>query len=206
MKNNQSNQIDLMSSMDLKHWYKKWWAWLIIVIILIIGGAMVMNSNSSNHSANYKSSTSSSSQSRPSTIKSNPALHKTYHIGDTANYKGKHIKLDKVYYWGGNDIDTPDSGKQYVMAQVTVTNDSHSHWDLDSDDFYLNDNGSSDNWDEYLDNDDPHGGQDLDDGTLSEGATKSGFLYGQAKKGDKLKLQYEPDDLNSYKKITFDIN
>lgn len=172
-----------------------------VVMLLLAGCGASNQSNQSNSSSNNKTE-------KPKQIgsTSNIALHKTYHIGQTANYHGKQVKLDNVYYWSGNDIDTPDSGNQYVMAQVTVTNKSNSDWDILSDDFTINDNGSSNNWDEYLESDDPHGGRDLGDGTLSKGATKTGFLYAQAKKNDKLKLQYQPDELNDYKKITFNIN
>ncbi|MEH1647581.1 DUF4352 domain-containing protein [Pediococcus pentosaceus] len=167
---------------EKKAWYKKWWVWIIaIVLIIIIGGALGSGNDSSSN--NNSSATKSSSKS---------SLKKSYKVGESATYKGYSFKVNSVKYWDGdNDMDTPKSGNEFVIVNVTITNKGDEKQDYNSYDFKLNSDGNSTDFDEILTNDE-YSKDVLDSGTLDKGATVSGNLIGQAKKDSKLKLEYKP--------------
>lgn len=173
---------------EVKPWYKKWWVWVLAVVIVIF--LISMFSNTDDDSAkNSNSSSKTVSKKKVSTTKS--SLKNSYKVGESATYEGYSFKVNSVRFWNGDDDDTPDSGKQYVIVNVTITNKGSKKQDYNSYDFKLNSNGNSTDFDETITND-TYGKDGLDDGTLDKGATVSGNLFGQAKIGSKLKLEYQP--------------
>ncbi|EME3504026.1 DUF4352 domain-containing protein, partial [Enterococcus faecium] len=54
----------------------------------------------------------------------NNNLSKEYHVGDTVSYKGYEIKVNNVNFSNGSEYETPDTGKQYVIINVTITNNT----------------------------------------------------------------------------------
>jgi len=172
-------------------WYKKWWVWVIAIIVVIFLFAAFGGSGSDDSSDSSNSSSSSTKASSTKSSKSSDALKGTYKVGESATYNGYSFKVNSVKFWGGDDMDTPDSGKQYVIVNVTITNKGTEKQDYNSYDFKLNSNGDATDFDETITND-TYGKDELEDGTLDKGASVSGNLFGQAKTSNKLKLQYKP--------------
>ena len=176
-----------------KPWYKVWWFWVLVVIVLFVLGGMMSGSGGSSRSSSSKSKTH-----RVSPFK------KTYKVGQIANYKGYKFKVNKVKYFAGNSMDTPKSGNQYVICNVTIKNDSHEKQDYNAMDFELNANGNTTDFDEILTTGN-YDNNTLDSGSLDKGATVSGNLIGQAKKNAKLRLEYQPSFLDD-KTIKVNLN
>lgn len=182
--------------------YKRVWFWVVVAIVVIFVGTGLSNNSgsSNNHNNDNKtaaSSSSSSSQADSSSSSetddydsSSSATPKVYSLKQTADYNGLKIKVNSVKYSSGNEYDTPDSGKQYVIVNVTITNTSNESKDYSEADYQLNVNGNRTDMDDVLDgvND------DLTSGTLDKGASVSGSLVGQAKiNASKLQLDYQDE-------------
>lgn len=98
--------------------YKKWWFWVIIgvVIIIIIAAA----SGSSDDKASKDSGNSDS-------VVSKEAEEKTeYAVGETINYDGVKMTMKKVKTSKGDkaSFTEPDKGKEFVIGEVEIKNDS----------------------------------------------------------------------------------
>lgn len=159
-----------------KPFYKRFWFWILAIIVIIVIGGMV---------GGESDTSSSSSSSSTSSLKS------SYKVGEAATYNGYSFKVNSVKYWSGDDMDTPDSGKEYIIVNVTITNKGDEKQDYNPYDFKLNSDGNSTDLDEILTNEE-YSKDTLNSGTLDKGATVSGNLIGQAKKDSKLKLEYKP--------------
>lgn len=118
---------------------------------------------------------------------SDNTLSKEYHVGDTVSYKGYEIKVNNVSFSNGNEYETPDTGKQYVIINVTITNNTGEKQSYNPFDFKLNANGNATDAVEAV-----SGVKDeLHSGELDNGASVTGNLVGQADPNAKLKLQYK---------------
>lgn len=166
-----------------KPWYKRWWAiclWLFIAFAVI--GSVANGSKDSDSGSSSSSATSSSSRADP--------LSKTYKVGDTISYKGYQIKVNKVSWSQGDDINKPDQGKQFCIVNVTLkNNDADDKWDYNPmTDFKLNDDGNNTDFDAISTDDN----NQLEAGSLDKGASVTGDLIGQANpNAGKLQLQYQ---------------
>lgn len=171
-----------------KPWYKRFWAWVgIIIVLLIVGTAMGSGSEESDSSSSDTSSSTASS-----TKEKTSPLDKTYTVGQTVTYKGYSFKVNKVNYYSGNDMNTPEkSGDQFVIANVTISNKSDEKQDYNQYDFQLNADGNATDFDGIL-TDGEYADNDIDSGTLDTGASVTGNLIGEAKSDSKLKLEYKP--------------
>lgn len=178
---------------QLKPWYKIWWFWVLVVIVVFILFGMIGDN----------SSDSSKSENAPKTHKVSP-FKKTYKIGQVVNYKGYKFKVNKLKYFAGNSWDTPKKGNQYVICNVTIKNDSSKKQDYNEMDFQLSANGNVTDFDEILTSGN-YDNNTLDSGSLDKGATVSGNLIGQAKKGAQLRLEYQPSFLDD-KTINVNLN
>ncbi|MEX1447800.1 DUF4352 domain-containing protein [Enterococcus sp. C76] len=116
-------------------------------------------------------------------------LSEEYHVGDTVSYKGYEIKVNSVNYSDGNEYEIPDTGKQYVIMNVTITNNTGEKQSYNPYDFKLNANGNATDVDELVTDDIAK--DELHSGDLDNGASVTGNLVGQADPNAKLKLQYE---------------
>ncbi|KRM13297.1 DUF4352 domain-containing protein [Paucilactobacillus suebicus] len=176
-----------------KPFYKRVWFWILIVLVLIFAISGI-NGGDTTSSSSSKSSSSSSSK------KTNP-LSKVYNVGQTASYKGYEVKVNSVNFSQGDDIDTPDSGKQYVIANVTITNKTDDSQDYNQYDFQLNADGNNTDFDEITSSTDNL----LSSGSLDKNASVTGNLVGQASKNStKLQLQYKTSFWND-KTVKFNL-
>ena len=116
-------------------------------------------------------------------------LSHEYHVGDTVSYKGYEIKVNSVNYSNGSEFDTPDTGKQYIIMNVTITNNTGKKQSYNPLDFKLNANGNATDADEFVSDD--IATDLLNSGDLDNGASVTANLVGQADPNAKLKLQYE---------------
>lgn len=175
---------------EKKPFYKRVWFWLVVVVLVVIVAAGMDGSGSSDSS--NKAASSSSSSATP--------LDKVYKVGQTASYKGYKIKVNSVSYSSGNEYEQPDSGKQYVIVNVTITNDTDESQDYNPYDFKLNADGNNTDLDEiYTDVDNT-----LNAGSLDKGASVTGNMVGQASTSvSKLQLQYKTSVWND-KTVKFD--
>lgn len=176
---------------EKKPFYKRVWFWLVVVVLVVIVAAGMGGSGSSDSSD--KSASSSSSSATP--------LDKVYKVGQTASYKGYKIKVNSVSYSSGNEYEQPDSGKQYVIVNVTITNNTDESQDYNPYDFKLNADGNNTDLDEiYTDVDNT-----LNAGSLDKGASVTGNMVGQASTSvSKLQLQYQTSVWND-KTVKFDL-
>lgn len=109
-------------------------------------------------------------------------------MGQTASYKGYEIKVNSVKFSQGDDFNKPDSGKQYVIANITITNHTDESQDYNPFDFKLNADGNNTDFDAV----DTDVDNTLESGSLDKGAKVTGNLVGQAKtSAKKLQLQYK---------------
>lgn len=187
---NYQQQPTPMPQKPKKPWYKRFWVWFLIVVLACLGiGAMSGNNDNGSSS---KSNSSQSSSTKNSSDDSG-ALSKTYKVGETVNYKGYALKVNSVKWYKGSDVDEPDSGKQYCIVNVTLTNkDAEDKWEYNPFDFKLNDNGNNVDLDEAI-SDYPNL-HELQDGSLDKGASVTGDMVAQANPNSpKLQLQYQTD-------------
>lgn len=133
---------------------------------------------------------------------SSSALSKTYKVGKTATYKGVSLKVNSVKYVEPGEYDSIDSGKHYIVANVTITNKSRKSYDYNPFDFKLNVNGNNTDFDAL-----PDDVEDLlDSGTLDKGSSVTGNLAGEIKQGAKNpKLKMQVNVLDDSKNITFSL-
>lgn len=191
--------------------YKRVWFWVVVAIVVIFVGTGLSNNSgsSNNHNNDNKtaaSSSSSSSQADSSSSSetddydsSSSATPKVYSLKQTADYNGFKVKVNSVKYSSGDEYDTPDSGKQYVIVNVTITNTSDESQDYNPYDFKLNVNGNKTDLDETLSD----VNDTLDAGSLDKGASVSGNMVGQAKiNATKMQLDY----LDTYNDTVMSIN
>lgn len=163
-----------------KPFYKRVWFWLLVIVVVFIGlGSMGGGSDSSSSSKSSKATT---------TKKKVDPLKKVYSVGQTASYKGYEVKVNSISFNKGDDMNTPDSGKQYVIANVTITNKTKESQDYNQFDFQLNADGNNTDFDEINTNVD----NTLSSGSLDKDASVTGNLVGQANvNANKLQLRYK---------------
>ena len=170
---------------------------------LTIGLAACGDDNSSSSSSNNQSSISQVSSSKK---ENEPDPTKTvYQIGQTANYKGIELKVNSIKYSQGDDVETPDNGKQYAIVSVTMTNNSDKSLDYNELDFAFDCNGDSKDPETVSLN----GINEMNSGSLDKGASITKDLVGQVPlqlQNNKLLLTYQPDSLNDNLKIKFQLN
>lgn len=181
-----------------KPFYKRVWFWVLAIIVLIFFIRVFNGSNgskptTSNESANSTSSVASSSKEKKQT---------EFKLTDTVDLNGVKFKVNNVSFSDGDDISTPDQGKQYVKVNITITNTSDDSFDYNSLDFKLNDKGNQTDLDEITTDNDTS----LNSGTLSKGGSVTGTMTGQAIKGDKLQLLYKGSILEKDEKFAIDLN
>ncbi|EHD1589219.1 DUF4352 domain-containing protein [Listeria monocytogenes] len=124
----------------------------------------------------------------------NSSLAKTYKIGDKFKYNGVQLKVNKVKYSEGTEYNIPEVGYEYVIVNVTITNNSGKTEGYDAFDFQLSDNGKNSNLDvTFLD----EAIDALHSGTLLDGEAVTGDMVGKVKTGTKsLEIVYKPAILN----------
>ncbi|WP_270340157.1 DUF4352 domain-containing protein [Leuconostoc mesenteroides] len=179
-----------------KPFYKRVW-FIILAIIVVIVIFSQMGSGNSDDSAKKVDSSSSKTDSSSSKAQS------TFKVGETAEYKGVQFKVNKVDFTDGDpDVDSPDSGKQYVVMNITMTNNGDEKYEYNPYDFKLDDNGNQTDATEITSS----VNDTLNSGTLAKGGSVTGNLVGQANTSNKLKLIYSGSIFSQKETITFDLN
>jgi len=179
-----------------KPFYKRVWFWILaIIVIAVIGGSMGGDKAKKVSSENSNKSSSKIS-------------NETFKVGDTVKADGVTLKLNKIDFNDGSSISTPDSGKTYVIVNVTITNIDKNKVSYNPLDFKLDDKGNQTALTDIVMDDKGNKitNDDLKYGDLSKGASVTGSLIGQATKDNKLKLIYTGSLFSNNEKITFNLN
>ncbi|AYC66735.1 DUF4352 domain-containing protein [Lactobacillus delbrueckii subsp. bulgaricus] len=168
-----------------KKFYKRWWFWLLVVLVVVFLGSGAFGGSSDSDSSSDSAAKSQTSSKKKA--EANP-LSKVYSVGQKASYKGYEIKVNSVKFSQGSEYNRPDSGKQFVIINLTITNHTDESQDYNPFDFKLNADGNNTD----LDAIDTDVDNTLDAGSLDKGASVSGNLVGEAKTSAKtLQLQYK---------------
>lgn len=184
-----------MNTKESKPWYKKWWVWLIIVIILIGAGGAAGN----------KDKTATNSGSASNSTETKKVEEKTeFKVGEAASFDNKTITVTDVQrnYDTGNQFAQPESGKEFVIVTVKITNDSDKTLDYNTFEFKMQDsNGVQQN--EALT---ALSEGKLNSGSLAAGGKVTGKLAYEVPKDDAgLKLLYQNFSFFDNKAITFNL-
>lgn len=179
-----------------KPFYKRVWFWILSVIVI----AVIFGSAGGNKAKKVSSENTEKASAKIS--------NETFKVGDTVKADGVTLKLNKVDFNDGSSLSTPDSGKAYVIVNVTITNVDKNKVSYNPLDFKLDDNGNQTDLTELVmdDNGNKITNDDLKYGDLSKGASVTGSMIGQATKNNKLKLIYTGSLFSNNEKITFDLN
>ncbi|MGX7153413.1 DUF4352 domain-containing protein [Enterococcus sulfureus] len=164
---------------------------VVVVVIFIIGalggGEEKATKVASNNSSNTKTSETTKEE--------------TFNVGDTADLKGYQITVNSVEFSNGNEYQQPAEGKQYVIINITIKNNTGDKAAFNPLDYSINEDGvSSTAGFGYLD-----GVETLNSGDLDNGATITGNLIGEANPNAKLKLRYEGNYFLKDKQIDFNL-
>lgn len=179
-----------------KPFYKRVWFWILAVIVI----AVIFGSAGGDKAKKVSSENTEKASAKIS--------NETFKVGDTVKADGVTLKLNKVDFNDGSSLSTPDSGKAYVIVNVTITNVDKDKVSYNPLDFKLDDNGNQTDLTELVmdDNGNKITNDDLKYGDLSKGASVTGSMIGQATKNNKLKLIYTGSLFSNKEKITFDLN
>lgn len=168
-----------------KKFYKRWWFWLLVVLVVVFLGSGAFGGSSDSDSSSDSAAKSQTSSKKKA--EANP-LNKVYSVGQKVSYKGYEIKVNSVKFSQGSEYNRPDSGKQFVIINITITNHTDESQDYNPFDFKLNADGNNTD----LDAIDTDVDNTLDAGSLDKGSSVSGNLVGEAKTSAKtLQLQYK---------------
>ncbi|UDM74946.1 DUF4352 domain-containing protein [Vagococcus fluvialis] len=187
---------------EKKPFYKKWW-FILIVAILVIGFIGSLGGNSEKDKPKVKEeATSNKTETKKEDKKENKQEEQVFKVGDTVDIKGYEIKVNSVEYSEGGEFMKPDEGKQYVIVNLTITNNAGERKSYNPLDYSLVADGNSESAGfTYLD-----GVETLSSGDLDEGATVTGNLVGQASPDAKLKLRYEGNIFLQNENVDIELN
>lgn len=168
---------------------------IIAIALSVASGAIVLitqqlyssalDSASKSVSKSISSASSSVSKDVSASSSSSNATPKSYNAGDIINQAdGMQVKVNSVNFSSGDQFEVPDSGKQYVIVNVTLTNNGSKNLTYNPWDFNLSDNGNNTNFDAIL----TSVTDLLQSGSLSPKGTVTGNMVGQATIGGTLKL------------------
>ncbi len=182
-----------MNTKEKKPVFKRWWFWVLIVIVLIgIGGAMGGGDNAT------KTTNNNSSENKSEEEKTE------FKVGETASFDDKSITVTKVQrnYDTGNQFAQPESGKEFVIVTVKITNDGDSTLDYNTFEFKMQDSDGVQQNEAFT----ALSEGKLDSGSLAKGGKVTGKLAYEVPKDDKgLKLLYQNFSFFDNKAITFNL-
>ncbi|MBZ5995398.1 DUF4352 domain-containing protein [Leuconostoc gelidum subsp. gasicomitatum] len=151
-------------------------------------------------SSEKDSSLSSDDEFSSSSQTSKQDTKKDFNIGETASIAGVEYTVNKVSYSDGDgDLNTPDSGKQYVLVDLTLKNGSHSDYEYNPLDFQLSNNGNKTDYEEVDSDFVPNA---FDMGTLSPDASYHAVWVGQSSNNGSLSFTYK-DSLSNTSDFEF---
>ena len=129
-----------------------------------------------------------------------PLNEQTFGIGDTVNFDGVEYVLNSVDFSQGDDWDSPDEGMEYVIVNVTVTNNSDESITYNELDWMMfNSQGQVDSVAfAFIDVDPSFGSGDL----LADGSVTGNFVFEEPIDDTGLELAYYSnslfDDVDEY--------
>lgn len=179
-----------------KPFYQKIWFWAIVLVL----GIGVVSSTGEKEEAVQKVTPTKVAPVKETeevteesilesvTIEEEPTV---FVIGDTVSHKGYEITVNAVEYYDGTEYLTPDTGKQFVIINLTITNNTDKKESYNAFDYSLNANGNSTSLMSYLPD-----VESLGSGQLDPGASITSNLIGEADTSGSLKLQYQASIFN----------
>lgn len=167
-----------------KPFYKKVWFWVLVVIVILFAWP----TGSEDETADVAKVNGADTAQETEADEKEELEDEVYNVGDTVSYKGYDIKVNSVDYSNGGEYDDLDEGYQFVIANITITNNTEDKQSYNPYDYKLNADGNATSLDAYMSDQQ----ESLSSGELDPGASVSGNLYGQAKtEASSLKLQYQ---------------
>lgn len=156
-----------------KPFYKAIWFWAIIAVVLII--ALPALSGGENTEKPRDSITGKS------TAKTVTEAKTAYEIGETATLKNVDIVVNKIERSSGSKYDTPKSGHEFVIVEVTIKNNSKNNITYNPYDFKMqNSQGNITDYTWYTGDRD----NNLSYGELAPGGTVTGTIPFEQPLGD----------------------
>lgn len=125
-------------------------------------------------------------------------------VGETATFDDKSITITNVErnYDTGNQFAQPESGKEFVLVTVEVTNNSKNSMDYNTFEFKLQDSNGVQQNESFT----ALSEGKLNSGSLAPGGKVTGKLAFEVPKGDAgLKLLYQSYSFFSNKAVTFNL-
>lgn len=177
-----------------KPFYKKVWFWLLIVLVVVISGA---SSGSKSEGPKKVGESSAKTDEKASSI-----TKTEFKVGETVELDGVKMTVNSVDFPANSEFNEAESGKNWVVANVTIKNDSGKMVDYNEYDFKLDADGNSTHFDGInidIDN-------KLNSGELKDGATVSGNLVGEADTSKKLTLEYRGNIFSDDVKFSVALN
>lgn len=185
-----------MASKDKdSNWFKKHKILTGILALFVIGVfSTAINGNKDNGGVEKSVATSSEEEQQQTEFK----------IGETAKFDNKSITVTKVQrnYQTGNQYAQPESGMEFVVVTVKITNDSDSTLDYSSYEFKMQDSDGVQQNEAFT----AITQGKLHNGSLAKGGKVTGKLAYEVPRGDKgLKLLYQNFSLFDNEVITFNL-
>jgi len=189
-----------MEKKQSKAWYKRFWVWALIIVVLIaIGSASGSKDDTSVDTANNTADSSEVSEA-PKTD-----TEKTeFSIGDAAAFDDKTVTVTDVQrnYQTGNQFLQPETGKEFVLVTVEITNNGKSAMDYNTFEFKLQDSNGVQQSESYT----ALSEGKLNSGSLAPGGKVTGKLAYEVPQGDAgLKLLYQSFSFFNNKVVTFSL-
>ncbi len=183
---------------ERKPWYKRVWVWILVVIVVLgIGGAASGNKSDTPVATNSTNNTA--------TDQSKPAEEKTeFKISETASFDNKAITVTNIQrnYDTGNQFAQPESGKEFVIVTVDITNNSDTTLDYNTYEFKMQDSNGVQQNEAIM----AISEGKLNSGSLAKGGKVTGKLAYQVPQGDAgLKLLYQNLSFFENKTVTFEL-
>lgn len=127
-----------------------------------------------------------------------------FKVGETASFDDKSVTVIKVQrnYNTGNQFAQPESGKEFVIVTVKITNDGDSTLDYNTYEFKMQDSDGVQQNEAIT----ALSEGKLNSGSLAKGGKVTGKLAYEVPKGDKgLKLLYQNFSFFDNKAVTFNL-
>ncbi len=185
-----------MNKKQPKAWYKRFWVWVLIIIVLIVVGTALGNDKSdtpTKTTGNTDSSTTPAADTKTE-----------FKVGDTASFDDKSITVKKVQrnYQTGNQFAQPESGKEFVLVTVEISNKGKDAMDYNTFEFKLQDSDGVQQSESFT----ALSEGKLNSGSLAAGGKVTGKLAYEVPKGDSgLKLLYQSLSFFDNKAVTFNL-
>lgn len=122
-------------------------------------------------------------------------------IGETASIDGYEIRVNSVEYSSGGEWMKPSEGNEYVIVNITITNNTSDKQSFNPLDYTLNVDGVSSTMGFTL----TDVVETLSSGDLDVGASVTGNVVGEAPPGTKLKLRYEGNFFRPQHEVDFEL-